>query len=139
MKTTQIIAVGVAALTAHVTLASIPAIAAEADVQVSSVHAITAIPSPPAPGACGAFYIMKTSGAEAQVRECRDRSGRIRVDGNVIDKDNDGQCAQVYASYNVYTGVDYSPRACPKGTRVSFSFPWRAGSDAYIYLRELDV
>lgn len=100
----------------------------------------TAVPPPPAPGRCGAYYIIQTWGGEAQVRECRNSAGtQIRVDGNVIDTDNDGQCAQVYASYNISTATDYSRYACPKGEREYFTFPWRNGTNAFIYLREVDV
>lgn len=106
----------------------------------SSTVEPTAVPPPPAPGRCGAYYIIQTSGGEAQVRECRNSAGtQIRVNGNVIDTDNDGQCAQVYASYNISTATDYSLYACPQGEREYFTFPWRNGTNAYIYLREVDV
>ena len=72
------------------------------------------------------------------VRECYDGS-LIRVNGTVTDTDADGQCARVYATYNVYQGTDYSPTACPKGTTVTFTLPWRSGTDAYIYLQEIDA
>lgn len=124
-----VIAVGPAAVTASAQ-----------PVESSSTVEPTAVPSPPAPGRCGAYYIIQTSGGEAQVRECRNSAGtQIRVNGNVIDTDNDGQCAQVYASYNISTATDYSRYACPKGEREYFTFPWRNGTNAYIYLREVDV
>jgi len=85
---------------------------------------------------CDAYYSIDTAGAHAQVRECHNGS-LVRVDGTVTDTDADGQCARVYASYNVYTSVDYSPTACPEGTSASFTFSWRSGSDAYIYLQEI--
>lgn len=81
-----------------------------------------------------------TNGAIAQVRECRNSAGtQIRVNGTVTDTDNDGQCAEVYATYNISQATDRSPRACPRGTQVSFTFPWRNGTDAFVFLREFDV
>ena len=85
---------------------------------------------------CNAYYTIQTSGAIARVRECFD-GATVRVNGTVTDTDADGQCGQVYASYNLYQGTDYSPRACPKGQTDTFTFPWRSGTDAYIYLREI--
>lgn len=124
-----VLAVGPAAVTASAQPA-----------ESSSTVGPTAVPPPPAPGRCGAYYIIQTSGGEAQVRECRNSAGtQIRVNGNVIDTDNDGQCAQVYASYNISTATDYSRYACPQGEREYFTFPWRNGTNAYIYLREVDV
>lgn len=123
-----VLAVGPAAITASAQPA-----------ESSSTVGPTAVPPPPAPGRCGA-YIIETYGGEAQVRECRNSAGtQIRVNGNVIDTDNDGQCAQVYASYNISTATDYSRYACPQGEREYFTFPWRNGTNAYIYLREVDV
>lgn len=139
MKRPHFFTLAAAALLVNGILLPVPAVGVETTAQEAASYEMMAVPPPPAPGNCGAPYTLKTSGAEAQVRECRNRSGDIRVDGNVMDTDNDGQCAQVYATYNVSTATDYSPRACPKGTRIYFTFPWRAGSDAFIYLREFDV
>lgn len=86
---------------------------------------------------CGPYYNITTSGARATVRECHD-GNNVRVNGSVTDLDADGQCGQVYATYNNFVNVtDYSPRACPKGQTDTFTFPWRAATDAYIYLREI--
>lgn len=101
---------------------------------------VITVPAPPPPGQCGAYYNLVTSGARATVRECRSSGGTlIRVDGWVTDTDNDGQCAEVYASYNRSTPVDRSARACPQGEVEYFTFPYRAGNNAFIYLREFDV
>ncbi|NLU81096.1 hypothetical protein HCA58_22670 [Micromonospora sp. HNM0581] len=109
----------------------------EANNKQVEVSAPLAVPPPPAPGQCGPYFTITTSGATATVRECRPNSTTIYVNGDVTDTDSDGQCAQVYASYNVYTGTDYSPTACPKGTKKSFTLPTRNGTDAYIYLWEV--
>lgn len=109
-------------------------------VESTSTPAPAAIPPPPPPGQCGPYYTIDTSGGHASVRECRNSSGTlIRVNGNVLDTDSDGQCAQVYASYNGSTATDYSRYACPNGEREYFTFPWRSGTNAYIYLREVNV
>ena len=42
-------------------------------------------------------------------------------------------------SYNISTATDYSRYACPQGEREYFTFPWRNGTNAYIYLREVDA
>jgi polyisoprenoid-binding protein YceI len=100
--------------------------------------ASTAMAAPVTPAAvtCGAYAARDTSGAHAMVRECYDGS-LVRVNGTVTDTDADGQCARVYATYDVYQGTDYSPTACPKGKTVTFTLPWRAGTDAFIYLQEI--
>jgi len=102
--------------------------------------ASTAMAAPVTPAAvtCGAYAARDTSGAHAMVRECYDGS-LVRVNGTVTDTDADGQCARVYATYDVYQGTDYSPTACPKGTTVTFALPWRSGTDAFIYLQEIDA
>jgi len=102
-----------------------------------------AAPASAAPAAtagiyCSPYETHYTSGAKATWRECFD-GGKVRVNGFVTDTDSDGQCAQVYASYNNYTGRDYSSYACPEGEQESFTFPWRSGSNAYVYLREVTV
>lgn len=136
---TQFITLSVAALLTTAVLSPMPAAGVQPTAAQAPAAEMAAVPPPPPPGACGAPYIIKTSGAEAPVRECRDTSGNIRVNGNVLDTASDGQCAQVYATYNVSPATDYSPRACPKGTRVYFTFPWRTGTNAYIFLREFGV
>ena len=106
-----------------------------AGVIVSSSPAL-AVPPPPGAGQCGAYFTINvTDAATATVRECRPNSTTIYVNGTVTDKKSDGLCAQVYASYNVYTGTDYGPKACPKGQVQTFQLPTRAGTDAFIYLR----
>ena len=82
---------------------------------------------------CSQFGFITIDGGRAAYRECH--SGMyIRVDGHVDDTKADGRCARVRASYNRNLVVDYSARACPKGTRVTFTFPWRTSTDAYVYL-----
>lgn len=82
---------------------------------------------------CTAYKPIDIRGGHAMYRECFSYP-YVRVDGHVDDTDADGKCAQVKASYNKNPAVDYSPRACRKGTRVNFTLPWRTSSDAYVYL-----
>lgn len=144
MKRIASLLAGTGALTAvgMFALAS-PAAAADsgtpARTAVSEVAGGRAVPPPPAAGRCGAYFNIETSGASATVRECRPNSTQIYVEGSVTDQEADGQCAQVYASYDVYTGTDYGPRACPSGTRREFRLPTRAGTNAFIYLREVNA
>ncbi|GGQ70123.1 hypothetical protein [Couchioplanes azureus] len=84
---------------------------------------------------CRAEQYIRIVGGEAHVRECFSNGTQVRVNGWVKDTLGDGKCAQVYATYNNYSGRDYSPRACPEGNRDDFTMPWRAGTDAFIYLR----
>ncbi|HWG98243.1 MAG TPA: hypothetical protein VNV66_02720 [Pilimelia sp.] len=113
-----------------------PALPTQETAAAAETAGTLAVPPPPGPGQCGPYFTITTSGARATVRECRNNSNQIQVNGRATDTDADGQCAQVYASYNIYRGTDYGPRACPSGTTVTFTFPWRAGTDAFIYLRE---
>jgi len=88
---------------------------------------------------CAAYQTHYTSGARATWRECYEGSSRVRVDGWVTDTDSDGQCGRVYARYNIYPGTDYSNKACPDGETEYFTFPWRDGSDARVYLQEVNA
>ncbi|MBL7493990.1 hypothetical protein I6A60_37025 [Frankia sp. AgB1.9] len=83
---------------------------------------------------CRPTQYISIHGGKAEVHECTS-GGRVQVEGWVEDTNADGKCAQVYASYNNYSGKDYSSKACPDGDIDEFLFPWRAGTDAYIYLR----
>src|SRR5262245_35889700 len=83
---------------------------------------------------CRAPEYISIRGADAEVEECTTPT-QVQVRGWVQDRRADGKCAQVYATYNRYTGRDYSSSACPEGDIDSFAFPLRAGSDAFIYLR----
>jgi hypothetical protein len=120
------------------TRAAVTLLSAASLLPVGVVVATSASAAPAAPAAvtCGAYSSITTSGGYARVRECFDGT-KVRVNGTVKDTDADGQCARVYASYNGYTGTDYSPTACPENTTVTFTLPWRNGSDAFIYLQEI--
>lgn len=65
------------------------------------------------------------------MRECRPNASQIQVNGSVEDTDADGQCAQVDATYDVYRGTDYGPKACPKGEVQYFTPPLRSGTNAF--------
>lgn len=84
---------------------------------------------------CQPRYYINVPGGQAYIDECYRYGTQVRVSGGVSDSDADGRCAQVYATYNNYGGTDYSPRACPEGDFDSFTFPWRAGTNAFVYLR----
>lgn len=139
---TMLAGVGVMAVVGVLSMAA-PAAAAgpapETQAVVSEVSDGRAVPPPPAAGQCGPYFTITTSGATATVRECRPNSTQIYVEGSVKDTASDGQCGRVYASYNKYTGTDYSNMACPKGETENFRFPTRNGTDAYIYLQEVDA
>jgi len=87
--------------------------------------------------ACQNPYSITIPGGYAVINECFQYGTQVRVSGTVTDKDADGRCARVYAKYNNYTGTDYSAKACPEGTKVSFTFPWRAGTNAFVYLQNV--
>jgi hypothetical protein len=60
-------------------------------------------------------------------------STQVRISGWVEDTSADGKCARVSAYYpdgSTWT----SPSACPSGTRVYFTSPYRTGRiiDAYL-------
>ncbi|WP_329033927.1 hypothetical protein OHT61_00310 [Streptomyces sp. NBC_00178] len=95
--------------------------------------------SPAAAAACGASLSAQTAGASAAWDVACD-AGHIRVVGWVKDTDNDGQCARVRVEY-ANGDKWYSPRACPKGTKVSFGSPWSSTKSQIInaYLYEFDV
>ncbi|WP_448071803.1 hypothetical protein [Georgenia yuyongxinii] len=117
------------------TLASVGAIGAGGLMVASPASAAT---STPQAVTCGPYSTIQTSGGYARYRECYDGS-TVRVNGWVTDTDADGQCARVYASYNIYQGIDYSANACPEGETEYFTFPWRAGTNAYVYLQEINA
>lgn len=139
----SVAAVGLVALATVVapSATAAPSTAAPSTASESTAAAAGAlsVPPPPAPGKCGPYYTIDTSGGHASVRECRIGSTQIQVNGSVKDTAADGQCAQVYASYDVYRYTDYGPRACPQGEVIYFYLPQRSGTNAYIYLREVDA
>ncbi|MFE0414996.1 hypothetical protein [Streptomyces tendae] len=97
---------------------------------------------PAAAAGCGATLNPSTSGAEAfwEVKCITDSNGakHVGIAGWVRDTDNDGQCARVKAIFP-NGATYYSPQACPKGTKVSFSSGWRSGALVDAYLYEYDV
>ncbi|MBL7493989.1 hypothetical protein I6A60_37030 [Frankia sp. AgB1.9] len=102
---------------------------------VATIGLLALVPtSAMAAGNCRTAESISIRGGEAEVQECTTPT-QVQVRGWVRDTLADGKCAQVYATYNRYSGRDYSSGACPKGDIDSFVFPWRAGSDAFIYLR----
>jgi hypothetical protein len=88
-------------------------------------------------GTCGQTFSPSTSGAKAYW-EVQCSGGRVRISGWVEDTDADGQCAKVKAIWpngNTY----FSPAACPKGNRKSFTSQYNSGNSVSAYLYEYDV
>ncbi|AXB41590.1 hypothetical protein A4R43_02845 [Amycolatopsis albispora] len=88
-------------------------------------------------GTCGQTFAPSTSGAKAYW-EVQCSSGRVRISGWVEDTASDGQCAKVKAIWpngNTY----FSPAACPKGNRKSFTSQYNSGNSVNAYLYEYDV
>lgn len=86
---------------------------------------------------CQNPYSISIPGGYAVINECYRNGNEVQVSGSVTDRDADGLCARVYAKYNVYSGTDYSARACPEGETEYFTFPWRAGTNAFVYLQNV--
>ncbi len=85
---------------------------------------------------CGSVQSITINGGHAEVYECH-KPGYVQVRGWVEDTKSDGYCARIYAAYDGYVGIDYSEKACPEGTVHSINFPWRSGTNAYIYLQAI--
>lgn len=102
-----------------------------------SVGGVLASTSAANAAVCQNAYSIAIPGGYAVINECYRNGNEVQVSGSVTDRDADGRCARVYAKYNVYSGTDYSPQACPEGQTDYFTFPWRAGTDAFVYLQNI--
>jgi hypothetical protein len=88
-------------------------------------------PAPALAAGCNTTWNVSIRGGQSHYSvDCF--GATYRVSGWVKDTKPDGKCAQVRAVFG--SGVKWSSRACPNGTRRDFSFSGTGGVNVYTFV-----